>query len=121
MSKRKFKNNGIKGKVGYCNDLFLPNVTTTKGHYVYIRKIDKTGMCTVSTITSLADSRHSIKVGKMAQVRNGNIYPIPQNDANFSRWSGVNKTTMRVHISHIKDIGKKSFKYRHHFMIGKNK
>ena len=112
----------IKGKVGFCQNKNIPALRNkTGGHYVYIRKIDKNGVCTVSTVTSLEDAKSNIYCGKMAQVRNGNIYSIPKRDGNFSKWSGVNKNTHYVHISNIYDIGKRSFKKRHHFMIGKNK
>lgn len=113
------------GKIGYCldSDLNIQNSTGNPldGHYVYIRRRKSNGMCTVSTVTSLENYSRDIKKGKMAQIRNGNIYPIPNSDSNFSLWSGVNKSTIDVHESKIQNIGHKHFKTRHHFMIGKNK
>ena len=78
-------------------------------------------MCTISTFTSLDDKKHMIKVGKMAQVGNGNIYAVPRSDVNFPRWTGLNKNTHKIHISKIKDRGKYKIKQKHHFMINKHK
>ncbi len=122
MARRRNANfRGLKGQVGYADNSDLNGVTGNGGHYVYIRKVRKDGMCIVSTVTSLEDSNHVIKTGKMAQLRNGNIYAIPKNDGNFSRWSGVNKSTHEIHISKIRNPGVRTFKKRHRFIIGKNK
>ena len=115
----KFRN--LKGKVGYCNNVDLPELSQKNGgHYVYIRKVDKNGMCLVSTCTSL-ESKTELKFNKVHQIKNGNIYPIPKNDSNFRLWTGINKNIQKVHLSKIKSIGIHHFKTRHHFMIGKNK
>ena len=120
MARRpKFK--GIKGKIGYCDQKDLPFKART-GHYVYIRKYDKkTGMCTVSTCTSLEDSKKKFRPNKMDAIKSGNLYPIPLKDSNFSKWTGVNRNTVGVPLGKIQNIGSKSFKNRHHFIIGKNK
>lgn len=110
----------IKGKIGYCDNQDLRQLRmNTGGHYVYIRKVRSNGVCDVSTCTSLEDASRNIKYSKMTHVRNGEIYPIPKNDANFAKWTGINKNIMRVHKSKIKDIGKKKFKRKHYFPIGK--
>ena len=110
-----------RAKIGYCSQSDLPLPGNKNGHYVYIRKIDKNGMCTVSTFTSLDDTKRNVKTGKMAQVRNGNIYPVPKTDVNFPRWTGLNKNTHMIHISKVQDRGKYSIKRKHHFMIDKHK
>jgi len=129
----KYSKKKPNGLVGFCldQDLGIVNISAQNnsftnnsqsgppGHYVYIRKRKSNGICTVSTVTSLEDKTRMIKNGKMAQIRNGNIYPIPNTDSNFPLWSGVNKSTIDVHESKIQNIGRKRFKTRHHFMIGK--
>lgn len=110
----------IKGKIGYCDNRDLRQLqSNTGGHYVYIRRVRQNGVCDVSTCTSLEDNRENIKIEKMKQVRNGKIYPIPKKDSNFQKWTGINKNTMRVHKSKIRQIGKKKFKRKHYFPIGK--
>ena len=110
-----------RAKIGFCSQADLPLPGNRKGHYVYIRDINSNGMCTVSTFTSLDNTKHRIKTGKMAQVRNGNIYPVPKSDVNFPRWTGLNKNTHTIHISKIQDRGKYKIKRRHYFMIHKHK
>ena len=119
MARRpKFK--GIKGKIGYCDQKDLPFKART-GHYVYIRKYDKkTGMCTVSTCTSI-EKNNQYRKNKIDAIRDGNLYPIPRRDTNFPLWTGVNRTSHQVPKSKIKNIGAISLKNRHHFIIGKNK
>ena len=114
----KFKDN--RGKIGYCNNSDLP-FGGSGGHYVYIRKHNKkTGNCVVSTCTSLENS-NGYRNGKITAIKSGNLYPIPLGDSNFAKWTGVNKNTHQVHIGKIQNIGSKTIKKRHHFMIGKNK
>ena len=115
MSNSRLKYNG---KIGYCDKKDLPFKAKT-GHYVYIRKYNKkTGKCVVSTCTSL-ENNGAIKKNKAEAIKNGNLYPIPVKDANFSVWTGINRTKHTVHINKVKDIGKKSFKRRHHFILNK--
>lgn len=103
------------GKIGYCDPTDLPFKANT-GHYVYIRKYNKkTGKCVVSTCTSL-ENNGMIKSNKADAIKNGNLYPIPIKDANFSVWTGINKTRHTVDLKKIKNIGNKSIKRRHHFM-----
>lgn len=111
----------IKNKVGYCENKDLQGLQHLKGgHYVYIRKVNKNGTCDVNIITSLENKDHKFDFEKLKQVKKGNTYAIPKYDANFSRWSGVNKMPVKdVKVSKIKDIGKKKIKKRHNFFIGK--
>ena len=111
----------IKNKIGYCQnrDLRIKN-NADSGHYVYIRKVNKNGTCDVNVITSLEDKNHKFDFSKLKQVKKGNTYAIPKYDANFPRWSGVNKMPIRnVNIKDIQSIGKKRIKKRHNFFIGK--
>ncbi len=109
----------IKNKIGYCNNRAL-NINKDGGHYVYIRKINNNGTCDVNVITSLEDENSRFNLRKLRQVKRGNTYAIPKYDANFSRWSGVNKTPIRdVKLTSIKNIGCKRIKKRHNFFIGK--
>lgn len=115
MSKYKKKH---VGKIAYCDNTDL-GIGNSGGHYVYIRKVDGR-KCDVNVITSLENHKGKFDYSKIAHVRKGNTYPIPKRDANFTLWSGVNKTPIKnVPISKLKDIGKKSIKKRHHFYIGK--
>lgn len=112
----------IKNKIGYCRNKHLKGVKgkKNKGHYVYIRQVNVDGTCDVNVITSLEDKDKNITPSKIKQVRRGNTYPIPYYDANFTRWSGVNKTPIKnVNQKYIKDIGKKKIKKRHYFFINK--
>ena len=120
MGNRRAKFRDNRGKIGYCDKSDLPFKANT-GHYVYIRKHDKkTGNCVVSTCTSLEDS-NGYRKGKINAIEAGSLYPIPFRDSNFAKWTGVNKNTHQVHIGNIQNVGYKTVKKRHHFMIGKNK
>lgn len=56
----------------------------------------------------------------LTNVSYGNTYPIPRNDANFTKWSGINHDVIRgIKIDDLQDIGKKSIKRRHHYYIRK--
>jgi len=115
MSNSKARYNG---KIGWCDKSDLPFKADT-GHYVYIRKYNKrTGKCVVSTCTSL-ESKGKIKFNKVSALKSGNVYPIPYNDSNFKVWTGINRTRHIVDLNKIKDIGTRSFKRRHHFIINK--
>ena len=114
MSKNKYK-----GKIGYCDNKYL-GIKSSGGHYVYIREVNKNGTCDVNVITSLENKNKQYNFNKLKQVRKGNTYAIPKYDANFTLWSGVNKTPIKnVKTSKITNIGKKKIKKRHFFFIGK--
>lgn len=100
-------------------DLFPHTKYSNGGHYVYIRKVLGNGDCCVSTITSLEDKNANYTRHKLIQVKYGNVYPIPKKDGNFTRWSGVTKDVLTVPLSKITQIGSRSFKKKHLFMIGK--
>ncbi len=109
----------IKNKVAYIDNKYL-GINKPKGHYVYIRKVNKNGTCDVNVVTSLEDKNGRFNIKKLAHVRKGNTYSIPIYDANFSRWSGVTKTPIKnVRVDKIKNIGCKKIKKRHYFYIGK--
>lgn len=115
-SKRKIKN-----RVGYCSNKDLPGMkTNTGGHYVYISKVNNNGTCDVNVVTSLEDGHGKFNDKRLFQVRIGNTYPIPVNDSNFSRWSGINADVIRgVKISKVKQIGFKRIRKRHNFYLKK--
>lgn len=111
----------IKNKIGYCDNKDLKGLEKIPGgHYVYIREVHKDGTCDVNIVTSLEGKDKLVDLKKIKRVRNGNTYPLPKNDATFTRWSGINKDLIKnVDILKIEDIGKKKIKKRHHFFIGK--
>ena len=110
----------ISGQVGYCENKNLKGLENIPGgHYVYITKNNKNGTCEVNVITSLEQKNQLLKINRINQVRNGNVYPIPYKDANFSQWSGVSHNTITTKISKIQDIGKKKIKDKHKFYLGK--
>ena len=108
------------GKIGFCNNVTL-GINKPGGHYVYIRRIDKSGKtCDVNVITSLEDKNQKFTRKKLANVRAGFVYPIPFFDGNFKRWSGVtNNPKQGIPVSNIKGIGNRYIKKRHRFFIGK--
>ena len=116
------KKNKYLGKIGYCTNktLGIGNCSDDDGHYVYIRKYAN-GKCYVNTITSLTRADGKFDFDRLNKVRNGYLYPIPQNHANFKRWSAINlsRNIMPVDASKVVDIGKKRIKDRHKFFVGK--
>ena len=113
----------VVGKVGYCDNRVLGiknrNGTYSGGHYVYIRAY-KNGKCNVNVITSLENSK-GFDLHKIEKAKRGLLYPIPKNDSNFSQWSAINLdgNIKPVNLRDIQDIGKKSFKKRHRFFVGR--
>ena len=115
----------LTGKIGYCDNhnlrlkdkqgRYIPG-----GHYVYIREDNKNGTCNVNVVTSLEELSGRYSLNKLKQVRNGNIYVIPKNDANFSRWSGISHNAINnIATTTIQDIGKKKIRHRHKFFVNK--
>lgn len=110
----------IKNKIGCSNQNLKGLEHLSGGHYVYIRKVNYNGTCDVNVVTSLEDSNKNIIGSRIRQLRKGNTYSIPKCDANFTRWSGINKTPIKnVKIINILDIGSKVIKKRHYFYIDK--
>ena len=87
---------------------------------MYIREVHN-DRCNVNVITSLEDKRGLFDFSKLRKVKYGMLYPVPQDDANFTRWSAVNLdgNIKGVKIADIKNIGSKSMKRRHKFFVGK--
>lgn len=110
-----------KNKIGYCDNKNLHGLENVPGgHFVFIRKIKKNGICDVNVITSLEKNSNQFNLDKIKHVKKGNTYPIPYFDANFTKWSGVTHNPIKnVDLSSIKDIDKKHIKRRHFFFIGK--
>lgn len=118
------------GKIGYCDNKNLGIKAKSQGHYVYIRKVYGK-KCDVNIITSLErynmpDPRkdktaiNALSDKKLFYARLGSTYPIPFNDSNFSKWSGIKKDVIKgVNLADIQDVGKKYIKKRHRFFIGK--
>ena len=122
----KKENKKVKGKIGYCDNSILGikdkfGNPLKGGHYVYIRDTDNNGKCNVNIITSLEDKNGNFNIFKLGKVKRGYLYPIPKNDAGFSRWSAINLdgNIKGVDLSKIKDIGKVNMKRRHRFFVGK--
>lgn len=119
-------NKKVAGKIGFCENAIL-GITDKYGrplkggHYVYIRETDNSGKCNVNIITSLEDRNGCFDNFKLGKVKRGYLYPIPKNDAGFSRWSAINLdgNINGIDISKIKDIGKVKMKRRHSFFVGK--
>lgn len=108
----------LVGKVGYCDNKDL-GINKPGGHYVYIRGING-NKCDVNVITSLEDKNKQFNYKRLNQVKKGNIYALPLQDTDFSRWSGVGKNSIQnVKLSDIQDIDRKKIKHRHKFFIGK--
>lgn len=114
----------VVGKVGYCDNRTLgiknKQGNYLGGHYVYIRAA-KDGKCDVNVITSLENSVGTFYPDKINKVRNGYLYPIPKKDGDFKQWSAVNLdgNVKNIPITKIQNIGKKGFKDRHKFYVGK--
>lgn len=111
----------INGKIGFVlnKDLGIKK-EPLNGHYVYIRK-DYGNRVDVNVITSLEDSNKKIINNKIEKVRKGFLYPIPYNDANFSRWSAIDLNSKIHGIDKIKimNIDLKKIKRRHKIYIGR--
>lgn len=120
MSKKKY----VVGKVGYCDnkDLGIKNRygEYDGGHYVYIRSC-KNEKCDVNVITSLEYENGKYRFDRLNKVKRGFLYPIPRSDGNFPQWSAVNLdgNIKNIPVERIKDIGKKRFRKRHKFFVGK--
>lgn len=111
------KKTSYKGKIGYCDNISL-GILKSGGHYVYVRE-DKNGKCKVNVVTSLEDIKGSINIKRIIDIRKGYVYPIPKNDSNLTRWSGISNNPKIVARSEIENIGRKSIKTRHKFYVGK--
>jgi len=130
MDKKQKYYDFIKNKVGWCPNKYLPGVNSkSKGHYVYIRDINKDGTCNVNVITSLEEMKfdeieHKNKfvynLKKLRQVKMGNTYPIPIKDSNFGKWAGVNADVIQnVESNKITKIGVLKFDDKHKPYINK--
>ena len=114
-----------KGKIGYCDNKVLGlrdkygNVIPG-GHYVYINNANKDGTCDVNVITSLETSREKYVQNKITHIRKGNTMPIPFNQANFSKWSGVKRDVIQgVKLDNISNIGNKNISKKQQTIINK--
>ena len=111
----------IKNKIGYVDNRYL-GINKPKGHYVYIRKVNKNGTCDVNVFTSLEhkeDKKLTFTPSKLEHVKKGNTYSIPKKDSNLPKWSGVTRDIKVVETKNIKNIGRYYVKKRHWFFIGK--
>lgn len=118
----------VVGKIGYCDNRVLgikgrDGKPMKGGHYVYIREITGTNKdrCNVNIITSLEDGKGHYDFAKLHKAKYGMLYPVPQSDANFSRWSAINLNgnINNIAVKDIRNIGQKSMKKRHRFFVGK--
>ena len=112
----------FKNKVGYVDNKYL-GINKPKGHYVYIRKVNKDGTCDVNIFTSLEQINESGKLqfteNKINHIKKGNTYAIPKKDSNMPKWSGVTREIKTIPLNCIQNIGKYYIKKRHFFFIGK--
>ena len=122
MSKHKKDN---IGKIGYCDNATLgikgaDGKPLRGGHYVYIREMNG-NKCNVNVITSLENKNEFFQIEKLKKVKRGMLYPIPKDDANFRQWSAVNLdgNINNVPLDKIANIGSRSMKTRHKFIVGK--
>ena len=122
MNKRE---KSLVGKIGYCSNAALGmrdkyGKPMRGGHYVYIREVND-DRCNVNVITSLEDRSGLYDFSKLRKVKFGMLYPVPQGDANFTRWSAINLdgNINGIKVADIKNIGLKSMKRRHRFFVGK--
>ncbi len=122
MSKKKKQ---LVGEIGYCDNKILgfkdeKGRIISGGHYVYIREVNGS-KCNVNIITSLEDKRHYYDLHKIGKVKKGQLYALPKDDTNFSRWSAINLdgNINDIKISDIHNIGYKKIKSRHKFFVGK--
>lgn len=113
------------GKIGFCDNSVLgltgaDGKILKGGHYIYIREVNG-GKCNVNVITSLEDKKGQVYDKKLYKVKKGYLYPIPTRDTNFVQWSAVNLdgNINNVPLSKINNIGYRSMKTRHKFMVGK--
>lgn len=113
------------GFVGYCPNKILgilqdDKEKKDKGHYVYINKVNKNGTCNVNIITSLEKSNYDFYNNRLNYVRDKQTYAIPFQDANFTKWSGIKKRTIKnISTSNIVDIGKRSISSEHIAIINR--
>lgn len=130
------------GKIGYCDNKVL-GITDKKGnplkggHYVYIREMQGATNCNVNVITSLERVRRDAQgkplkdrygnvitdytEHKIDKVKKGYLYPLPKRDSNFTEWSAINLdgNINNVPLNKIANIGSRSIKKRHKFIVGK--
>lgn len=106
-----------EGKVGWCDK---DTLGLSLGHYVFIRKIKKNGLCDVNTLTSIEDNDGYFNISKIKKIKNGVIYPIPKSDDTLRKFGGVDKRVIKnVPINKIQNLGFNSIKKRHHYYIKK--
>lgn len=113
-----------QGKIAWCDNKYFKDKKLKKkpgGHYVYIRSIDAKGYCTVSTFVSMADRSGIIKQDNVERARDGELYSFPVFDSTFPRWTALNKNVHTVNIRRLQNIGSKTIRRRHHFMMAKHK
>lgn len=138
MSRQK---KSVVGKIGFCDNSVLGFVgkdgkPLKGGHYVYIREM-RGNRCDVNVITSLekpernsfgyivknrfGEPNMQVDLSKIEKVKRGYLYPVPKNDADFSRWSAINLdgNINGVKISEIQSIGQRKMKRRHSWFVGK--
>ena len=122
MSRKKKQ---LVGQIGYCDNKVLgikrkDGKPKTGGHYVYIRETNGQ-KCNVNVVTSLEDKNGWYEIDKLHKVKRGMLYPVPKDDADFSRWSAINLdgNINGIDVSDIKNIGYKKIKIRHKFYVGK--
>lgn len=106
------------GKIGYCTNKVLGILQDNEqrkndGHYVYISKVNKNGTCNVNIITSLEKKQYDFYNNRLKYVRDKKTYAIPHKDANFSKWSGIEKQTFNISTSNITDVGRHEISSEH--------
>lgn len=114
MAKRKT----LIGKIGWCNKRTLG---LKQGHYVFIRKKKKNGLCDVNTLTSIGTGDGHYQLTKVKKIEQGIIYPIPKSDDTLPKFGGIDKRVIRdVPLSKIYEIGRYRVKKKHYPYILKH-
>lgn len=106
-----------EGKVGWCDSNTLG---LSSGHYVFIRKVKRNGLCDINTLTSIENRNGRYEIPKIDMIKKGVIYPIPKNDDSLRRFGGVDKRIIKnVPLEKINNLGNNYIKRKHHYYIKK--
>ena len=91
----------------FDNHLKVGNCSSTDGHVVIVTSINKkNNTARVKTVTSLEDydsrsRRWRYRLGRIDDVKNGNILPIPIREFGTRKFSGVDHNTRTVKLNQL--------------------
>lgn len=103
----------LKNRVGFIKNNKL-GIDKEGGHYVYINKVNKDRKSVnVNVITSLDINKKDnskFQINKIDKIRKGYIFPLIKHKGNnFTKWSGINKNSIKN--VKVKDIDFSSKKF----------